>query len=349
MTFTIQGRPVDLGHRPLIIAELSGNHGGSLATALELVDAAAAAGADAIKLQTYTADTMTIDVDLPDFRIDDPESLWSGCTLHALYERAHTPWDWHEPIFSRARSHGLIAFSTPFDSTSVAFLETLDVPCYKIASFEIVDIPLIRRVASTGRPMIMSTGMATLEEIDEAVTAAREAGCQELLLMKCTSTYPAPPAASRLSGIPLLRERYGCEVGLSDHTLGVGVAVASVSLGATAIEKHLVMSRDSGAVDGAFSLEPHELRLLVDETARAHESIGTPDFGPTEVEVPSLRFRRSLYFVRDVAAGTEVTAEDVRAIRPGFGLAPRHLDDVIGRRARVDQARGTPVSWTDLT
>lgn len=349
MAIEIQGRVVGGGARPFIIAELSGNHDGSLDTALQLVDAAADSGVDAIKLQTYTADTMTIDVDLPDFRIDDPNSPWDGYTLHSLYERAHTPWEWHAPIFACARDRGLISFSTPFDASAVDFLEGLDVPCYKIASFEIVDLPLISLAAATGKPLIMSTGMATLEEIDEAVAAARAAGCSQLLLMKCTSTYPAPPEASNLSAIGVLRARYNCEVGLSDHTLGVGVAVASVALGASAIEKHIVMSRDSGAVDGAFSMEPEDMRLLVVESLRAWQAVGVASFGPSEVEVPSLRFRRSLYFVRDVTAGSIITPQDVRAIRPGMGLPPRHLTEVIGRTAAHTVPRGTPVTWDALT
>lgn len=349
MAIEIQGRVVGGGERPFIIAELSGNHGGSLDMALKLVDKAADAGVDAVKLQTYTADTMTIDVDLPEFRIDDANSPWDGNTLYSLYERAHTPWEWHAPIFAHARDRGLIAFSTPFDRSAIDFLEDLAVPCYKISSFEIVDLPLISQAASTGRPMIISTGMATLAEIDEAVTAARSAGCNELLLMKCTSTYPASPEASNLASIEVLRERYGCEVGLSDHTLGVGVAVASVALGATAIEKHIVISRRSGTVDSAFSMEPDEMRLLVAESERAWQAVGEPTLGPSKEEMPSLRFRRSLFFVRDVAAGSLITSQDVRAIRPGKGLPPKHLAEIIGRATTRAIPRGTPVTWDALT
>lgn len=349
MAIEIQGRVVGGGERPFVIAELSGNHDGSIDMALQLVDKAADAGVDAIKLQTYTADTMTMDVDLPGFRIDDGKSLWDGNTLYSLYERAHTPWEWHAPIFARARDRGLISFSTPFDRSAIDFLEDLDVPCYKVASFEIVDLPLISQAAATGKPLIISTGMATLAEIDEAVAAARSAGCNELLLMKCTSTYPAPPEASNLAGIRVLRERYGCEVGLSDHTLGVGVAVASVALGATAIEKHIVMSRGSGAVDSAFSMEPDDMRLLVVESERAWQAVGEPIFGPSAVELPSLQFRRSLYFVRDVAAGSIITSQDVRSIRPGMGLPPKHLAEIIGRTTAHAVPRGTPVTWEALT
>lgn len=348
MAIKIQGRVVSGGERPFIIAELSGNHDGSIDMALQLVDKAADAGVDAVKLQTYTADTMTLDVDFPDFRINDANSPWDGSTLYSLYERAHTPWEWQAPIFARARDQGLIAFSTPFDSSAIEFLEELEVPCYKVASFEIVDLPLISQVAATGKPLIMSTGMATLAEIDEAVATARNAGCSELLLMKCTSTYPAPPEASNLASIRVLRERYGCEVGLSDHTLGVGVAVASVALGATAIEKHIVMSRRSEAVDSAFSIEPDEMRLLVVESERAWQAVGEPTLGPSMEEMPSLRFRRSLFFVRDVAAGSLITSQDVRAIRPGVGLPPKHLAEIIGRATAHAVPRGTPVTWGAL-
>jgi N-acetylneuraminate synthase len=345
----IAGRPIGLEHPPYIIAELSGNHGGSLDMALQIVDAIAASGADAVKLQTYTADTMTIDHDGPGFVIREPESLWTGRSLHALYDEAHTPWEWHPVLFERARSLGLAAFSTPFDATAVDFLEDLDVPAYKVASFENTDIPLIERVASTGKPVIISTGMATLAEIDQAVTAARDSGCRDLILLKCTSSYPASASASNLASIDVLRNAFGTEVGLSDHTLGIGVPVAAVALGATVIEKHVTLRRADGAVDSAFSLEPHELQALVDETRRARQAIGQPAFGPTPDEVPSLAYRRSLYVVRDVSAGQVLTSSDVRAIRPGFGLPPRHLSAVLGRQAVRDIARGTPVSWDLVT
>lgn len=345
MSLAINGRPIGDQHAPYIIAEMSGNHDGSLETALAIVDAAAEAGADAIKLQTYTADTMTIDHDGPGFIIREPASPWFGSGLYALYDKAHTPWEWHKEIFERARSHGLAAFSTPFDASAVDFLESLDVPAYKVASFENIDIPLITRVAQTGKPVIISTGMASLAEIDEAVSAARTAGCNQLVLLKCTSTYPAPPEASNINTIPVLAQAFGCTVGLSDHTLGIGVPVASIALGARVIEKHVTLSRADGAVDSAFSLEAEELASLVTESRRAWESLGTVSFGPAPQEVDSLSYRRSLYVVRDVSAGTPLTSEDVRAIRPGFGLPPKHLPQVLGRSVAADVTRGTPLSW----
>ena len=344
----IEGRDVGLHAPPFVIAELSGNHNGSLERALAIVDAAAATGAHALKIQTYTADTMTLDIREGEFVISDPKSPWAGRSLYDLYEEAHTPWEWHAPIFDRARKHGMIPFSTPFDDSAVDFLESLDVPCYKIASFENTDLPLIRRVAATGKPMIVSTGMATLGEIDALVRAARDAGCRDLVLLKCTSSYPASPANSNIRTIPALREAFGCEVGLSDHTLGVGVAVASVALGATVIEKHFTLSRADGGVDSAFSLEPAEMRALVEETLRAWQGLGTVGFGAGEAEAGSRVFRRSLYFVRDLPAGATISQADIRAIRPGNGLAPSMADLVIGRNLRRTVTRGTPVCWTLL-
>lgn len=344
----IAGRPVGLDAPPFIIAELSGNHNGSLDRALAIVDAAAATGAHALKIQTYTADTMTLDIREREFVITDPKSPWAGRSLYDLYEEAHTPWDWHAPIFERARRLGMIPFSTPFDFTAVDFLETLDAPCYKIASFENTDLPLIRKVAATGKPIIVSTGMATLGEIDALVRAARDAGCRDLVLLKCTSSYPASPVNSNIRTIPALREAFGCEVGLSDHTLGVGVAVASVALGATVIEKHFTLSRADGGVDAAFSLEPAEMRALTDETLRAWQGLGSVSFGAGEAETGSKVFRRSLYFVRDLAAGATVTADDVRAIRPGHGLPPSAADLVVGSTLREPVTRGMPVRWDVL-
>jgi len=332
----------------LIIAELSGNHNGSLGRALELVDAAADSGAHALKIQTYTADTMTLDIRDGDFLISDPRSPWHGRTLYDLYREAHTPWDWHGPIFERARARGMMAFSTPFDATAVDFLKSLDVPCYKIASFENTDLPLIRKVAATGKPMIVSTGMATMGEIDAVVRAARGQGCKDLVLLKCTSSYPASPEHSNIRTIPLMREAFGCEVGLSDHTLGIGVAVASVALGASVIEKHFTLSRADGGVDAAFSLEPTEMRALVDETHRAWQGLGHPSFGAGVAEEGSVTFRRSLYFVRDLAAGAEITHQDVRSIRPGHGVPPGEIDRVVGRKVAVAVKRGAPVSWDCL-
>ena len=336
---------VGLDAAPLIIAELSGNHNGSLDRALAIVDAVAATGAQALKLQTYTADTMTLDLARDEFFIADPKSPWSGKSLYALYEEAHTPWEWHAPIFDRARRHGMLAFSTPFDATAVDFLETLDVPAYKIASFENVDLPLIRRVAATGKPVIISTGLANMAEIDEAVRAARESGCRDLALLKCTSNYPASPAASNLSTLPHLRALFQCEVGLSDHTLGTGAAVGSVALGACIIEKHVTLSRADGGVDSAFSLEPQELERLVADTRIAWEALGKIQLGPTDEERGSLVFRRSLYVCDDLEAGDVLTPKNLRAIRPGYGLAPKYLQDVLGQRVTRAVKRGTPMSW----
>lgn len=330
---------------PFVIAEMSGNHNGSLDRALAIVDAAADAGAQAIKIQTYTADTMTLDLAEREFLISDPGSLWAGRTLYDLYREAHTPWEWHRPIFERARQRGLVAFSTPFDASAVEFLESLDVPCYKIASFENVDIPLIRRVAATGKPVIISTGMATAGEIGEAVDAARSEGCRDLILLKCTSSYPATPVNSHLATIPVLRTLFGCEVGISDHTLGIGAALAAVALGAGVIEKHFTLSRGDGGVDSAFSLEPDELRALVDESWRARQSLGEVHFGPTLAEKPSLVFRRSLYVTSDMPAGARLTPENLRAIRPGRGLPPKYYDLLLGKRVRRDVRRGTPMTW----
>ncbi|MBB5016866.1 N-acetylneuraminate synthase [Chitinivorax tropicus] len=344
-SFSIGGRRIGIDQPPFIIAEMSGNHNQSLDRALAIVVAAAKAGAHALKLQTYTADTMTLDCQEPGFTIDDPHSLWAGRTLYSLYDEAHTPWDWHRPIMARCHELGMLCFSTPFDDTAVDFLESLHVPCYKIASFENTDLPLIRRVAATGKPMIISTGMATVAELDETVRAARQAGCQNLVLLKCTSTYPATPAYSHVRTIPHMRELFGCEVGLSDHTMGVGAAVAAVALGATVIEKHFTLNRADGGVDSAFSMEPAELQSLVVETERAWQSLGHITYGVGEVEQKSLAFRRSLYVVEAIEPGETLTARNVRAIRPGFGLPPKFLEQVIGRTAKVPIQRGTPLSW----
>jgi len=334
-----------VGRPPLIIAEMSGNHNGSLERALEIVEIAAKAGAHSLKLQTYTADTMTIDVSEGEFFISDENSLWKGSSLYALYQKAYTPWEWHQPIFDRCRELGMIGFSTPFDRTAVDFLETLDVPCFKVASFENTDLPLIARVAQTGKPMIISTGMATVAEIDEAVRTARENGCKDLIVLKCTSNYPASPESSNLATIPHMRELFGCQIGLSDHTMGIGAAVAATALGAVAIEKHITTKRADGGVDSAFSLEPDELALLVRETATAAASIGKVAYGPSASECSSLVFRRTLYVVADVAAGEPLTPANLRAIRPGLGLPPKHVDQLLGKRVSRDVKRGTPASW----
>jgi N-acetylneuraminate synthase len=341
----IANRTIGQGHPPFVIAEMSGNHNQSIERALSIVEAAAASGAHGLKIQTYTPDTMTIDLDEREFHIADPTSLWAGTSLYKLYGEAYTPWEWHEAILKRARELGIIAFSTPFDDTAVDFLESLDVPCYKIASFENTDLPLIRRVAATGKPVIISTGMATIAELDDTVRAAREAGCADLILLKCTSTYPAAPSNTNILTIAHMREMFGCEVGLSDHTMGVGVSVASVALGATVIEKHFTLNRADGGVDSAFSMEPAEMAQLVVETERAWQALGHVAYGPTEAEKKSLQFRRSLYVVKDLKAGDVLTRENVRAIRPGLGLPPKHLADLLGRRVRQDVRRGTALHW----
>lgn len=341
----IDGRTIGPDHPPYIVAELSGNHGGSLERALEIVDAVAHAGADALKLQTYTADTMTIDVDGEDFVISEQSSPWHGRRLHELYEQAHTPWEWHETIFDRARANGLSAFSAPFDTSAVDYLETLDVPAHKIASFEATDLPLVRHVARTGKPMIISTGLATAGEVESVVSAARQAGCDELLVLKCTSAYPTSPIDSNLATIPHLAGLTDTSVGLSDHTRGIGAAVAAVGLGAVAIEKHVTLCRSEETVDAAFSLEPAELAQLVVESRRAWEAIGHVHYGPTDAERASLRLRRSLYVVADVEEGEKLSSDNVRSIRPGYGLPPASIDSVLGLRVTRSVARGTPLSW----
>ncbi|WP_407875398.1 pseudaminic acid synthase [Qipengyuania nanhaisediminis] len=341
----IADRPIDAQHPPYLIAEMSANHNGSLDRALAIVDAAADAGADAIKLQTYTADTMTLDCDDHGFVIQDRDSPWHGRHLHELYNEAHLPWEWHRPIFERAAERSIHCLSSPFDASAVDFLEGLGAPAYKIASFELVDLPLIRVVAATGKPMIMSTGMATPAEIDEAVRTAKAAGNDQIVLLKCTSTYPATPANTNIATIPHLAAMTGCAAGLSDHTMGCGVAVAATALGAVLIEKHFTLSRADGGVDSAFSMEPAELAQLREETVRAWQAIGTVRYGDVAAEDSSRTFRRSLYITRDLAAGSVIDESAIRAIRPGFGLAPRHLDALIGRRVSRDVARGTPASW----
>ena len=344
----IANRPIGRDHAPFVIADMSGNHNQSLERALKIVEAAAASGAHAIKLQTYTADTMTLPVATGEFFIDDARSLWYGHSLHELYQIAHTPWDWHQPILARAKELGIIAFSTPFDETAVDFLESLGAPCYKIASFENADLPLIRKVAGTGKPMIISTGMATLAELDETVRTACVGGCNDIVLLKCTSTYPATPENSHLNTIPHLRDLFGCEVGLSDHTQGIGAGIAAVALGATVIEKHFTLSRADGGVDSAFSMEPHEMAALVTETERAWQALGGIQYGPTEAEQGSLRFRRSLYVVQDIKAGEVLTSENLRCIRPGYGLAPKYYETLLGRRVNRNLAMGTAMDWTFL-
>lgn len=341
----IQDFKIGVGNRPFIIAEMSGNHNQSLERALAIVDAAADAGVDALKIQTYTPDTMTLDIAKDEFVVKDSKSLWKNSSLYELYKQAYTPWSWHEPIFSRCKQRGIIGFSTPFDQTSVEFLESLNVPCYKIASFENTDLTLLRLVAKTGKPIIISTGMATIAELDEMVRTIRECGCQKFILLKCTSTYPASPKNSNVATIPHMKSLFNCQVGLSDHTLGTGVAVASVALGATVIEKHFTLDRAEGGVDSAFSLEPVEMKSLVLESERAWQAIGEISYGPTNPEKNSLQFRRSLYVVKDIKAGEKLTTTNLRPIRPGLGLPTKYYDILLGKTVKRDIKKGTPASW----
>ena len=348
MTIEIAGRPIGTDHPPFVIAEMSGNHNQSLERALEIVEAAAKAGAHAIKLQTYTADTMTLDVRGGSFEINDPDSLWAGKNLHDLYKLAYTPWQWHGPIMDHAKELGLICFSSPFDETAVEFLLDLDVPAFKIASFENTHLPLIEKVAATGKPLIISTGMATLGELDQAVTTARDAGCDQLILLKCTSTYPASPEKTNISTIPHLKQLFGVEVGLSDHTMGVGAAVASVALGASVVEKHFTLSRTDGGVDSAFSLEPHELKALVVESERAWQALGRVSYGPTDAEKKSLLLRRSIYVVKDILPGDSFTNENLKILRPGDGLPPSMIHQILGNASTSYLEKGTPLSMNHL-
>lgn len=344
----IGSRELGVEQPPFIIAELSGNHSQSLDTALAMVEAAAAAGADAIKLQTYTADSMTLDVESDDFVIQEADSLWRGEKLHTLYQKAATPYDWHSILFKKAADLGMLAFSSPFDEAAVDFLADLEVPCYKIASFELTDIPLIEAAASKGKPLIMSTGMASLAEIEQAVNAAQKAGCEQVILLKCTSTYPAKPANTNLNTIPHLREAFGLQVGLSDHTQGVGAAVAAVALGATVIEKHFVLDRTAGGVDAAFSLEPDELALLVRECNTTWQAMGEVRYGGTQAEEKSKQYRRSIYVSTDIAAGELLSQDNLKIVRPAFGLAPKHWRKVLGKKATRALKKGTPLDWSHL-
>lgn len=333
-------------YAPFVIAEISGNHGGDYDKALALIEAAAGAGCQAVKLQTYTADTMTLPVHTGDFYIENPDSLWHGQSLYQLYEQAMTPWEWHEPLFRRAHELGMVAFSSPFDATAVAFLETLNVPCYKVASFENTDHALLQAVAATGKPIIMSTGMASLTELSESVSVLREAGCKDLLLLKCTSNYPAAPVDANLKTIAHLGELFGCEVGLSDHTRGFGAAVTAVAMGGSVIEKHFVLDRgDKKAVDAAFSLEPAEMKQLVAEVTAGWQSLGQVRYGPTDTELPARKHRRSLYISADIQAGEILTEQNVRSVRPGLGLPCKYLPQVLGRKVTRAVTTGTALSW----
>lgn len=344
----IADRCVSANHPPLVIAEMSGNHNQSLERALRIVDAAVAAGAHAIKLQTASPDGLTLDVDSPDFQITEKDSLWYGKNLYQLYKEAVTPWEWHKPIFEYCKEKGIIAFSSPFELKAVDLLESLNVPCYKIASFELIDTQLVKRVAQTGKPMIMSTGMATLSEIETAVKTARAEGNDQIILLKCTSTYPARPVNTNLLTIPNLKAAFGTQVGLSDHTMGVGVPCAAVALGATVIEKHFTLARVDGGVDSAFSLEPHELKLLVEETERAWQAVGEVRYGGSDDEQASIKYRRSIYISNDIKAGQQLTDDNMRIVRPGFGLAPKYYDMLIGRRVNKDLSKGTAMSWEHI-
>ncbi|WP_430788221.1 pseudaminic acid synthase [Virgibacillus flavescens] len=345
MGIKIGAKDVGAENTPFIIAEMSGNHNQSLERALKIVDMAAKAGAHALKIQTYTADTMTLNAKSTDFMVSDSKSSWNDKSLYELYQEAYTPWDWHEPIFERCRKAGMIGFSTPFDETSVDFLESLNVPCYKIASFENTDLQLIRKVAKTKKPLIISTGMSSIAELEETVNAARESGCKDLILLKCTSTYPASPKDTNIITIPHMRDLFHCQVGLSDHTMGTGVAVASVALGATIIEKHFTLSRADGGVDASFSMEFDEMEALVKETKRAWQALGKVYYGATNAEQSSQKYRRSLYVTADMKKGDKFTKDNLKAIRPGYGILPKYYDILIGKKVDNDVEKGTPVSW----
>lgn len=340
-------KEIAAGCSTYIIAEMSANHGQSYDEAVKIIHAAKEAGADAIKLQTYTPDTITIDCDNEYFRIGKG-TIWEGRNLYDLYKEAYTPWEWQPKLKKVANDLGMDLFSTPFDNTAVEFLEKMDVPAYKIASFELVDIPLIQRVAKTGKPIIMSTGMATLAEIDEAVQTAREAGCKELALLKCTSGYPADPAEMNLRTIPHMAEAFRLPVGLSDHTLGIAVPVAAVALGACIVEKHFTLSRAVPGPDSAFSLEPHEFKAMVDAIRVAEKALGTVNYAVTEKEAASRVFRRSLFVVKDMKAGDVFTEKNIRSIRPGYGLTTKYIDAILGKKAKRDIAEGTPLAWSDI-
>ena len=346
LELSIAGRRIGPDFEPYVICELSGNHNGSLDRAIQLLEAAAATGADAVKIQSYTADTITIDHDGPGFRVEG--GLWAGRTLYDLYGEAQTPFEWHEPLFRRARELGVTLFSSPFDETAVDLLEELGAPAYKIASFEAVDLPLIAYVASKQKPMIISTGMANLDEIGEAVRTARDNGCQDIVLLHCVSSYPAPDEQSNVRTVPDLAERFGVVSGLSDHTFGSAVAVASIALGGCVVEKHFTLARADGGPDSAFSLEPGEFKTLVDDCKRAWRSLGKASYDLQGCEKGSIEFRRSIYVVRDVAAGEILTRDNIRSIRPGHGLAPKDLPEVLGRHAARDLKRGEPLDWASV-
>ncbi len=343
--FKIQHTIISPAHKPFVIAEMSGNHNQSLERAFEIVDAAAEAGAHALKLQTYTADTITFNGTSDEFVIKDQNSLWKNQNLHKLYQMAYTPWEWHKPIFDRAKTHGMLAFSSPFDTTAVDFLESLDVPCYKIASFENTDHILLKKVAQTGKPVIMSTGVASIADIQESVGVLRKYGCKELVLLKCTSTYPATPESTNLLTIPHMKDLFDCQIGLSDHTLGIGASIAAVALGARVLEKHFTLRRADGGVDSTFSLEPEELKNLVIESERAFLAMGKVNYILTEKEQKSLQYKRSLYVVEPMKAGDIFSEKNTRSIRPSNGLHTRYYDEILGKTATQDIEAGTALSW----
>jgi len=340
-----KGTKKEKDYSPFIIAEMSGNHGASLEKALEIVDVVAQTGVDAIKLQTFTPDSMTLDIDKDDFKVTNKKSIWYGRKLYDIYKEAQTKYEWHEAIFKRAKENDILCFSTPFDEEAVDLLESLDAPAYKIASFECIDIPLIEYVAKTGKPMIISTGMATVGEIEEAVNAAKRSGCKQLTILKCTSSYPAPPDNINLLTIPHMKELFKCHVGLSDHTLGIGAAIAATTLGATVIEKHFKLSDDDESIDAAFSLTPEEFKLLVQESRIASQALGGVSYGVTEADTLARKNRRSIYVVKDIKKGEILDASNIRRIRPGNGLAPKYYHDVIGKTANRDIPKGTPLQW----
>ncbi len=336
---------VGIDHKPFIIAEMSGNHNQSFERAIKILEAAAKAGAHAFKLQTYTADTLTLDVKQGEFFIENKDSLWKGKSLYELYQEAYTPWEWHEPIIKRANELGMLCFSTPFDDTAVDFLENLNVPAFKIASFENTHLPLIKKVASLGKPMIVSTGMASIAELDETVSTIRDAGCKDIVLLKCTSTYPATPTNSNVLTVPHLRKLFDCEVGLSDHTMGIGAAISAVAHQATVIEKHFTLNREDGGVDSAFSLEPKEMKQLAVETERAWQALGKVKYGPSDAEKSSIKFRRSLYVAEEMKSGEILNKNNLRAVRPGYGLQPKYYEILLGKKVNQNVKKGTPLSW----
>jgi N-acetylneuraminate synthase len=343
---TIAGRKIGAEHPPYVVAEMSANHNGRIETAFRIIEEAKRVGADAIKIQTYTADTITLKSDLPDFQIKD--GLWTGRTLYELYEWAHTPWEWHRPLFEHAKKSQITIFSSPFDNTAIDLLEDLNAPAYKIASFEAIDLPLIKYAASTGKPMIISTGLADAEEIQEAIDAAHEGGCKELAILHCVSGYPAPPEDYNLRTIMDMTERYGLVTGLSDHTLDNTTAIASVALGASIIEKHFTLDRNGGGPDDSFSLEPAEMAALCHGAKTAWQAMGRVDYGRKPSELGSMKYRRSLYFVRDIKAGDVIMKDDIRSVRPGFGLPPKETENIVGQVVSRDVKANTPIAWSDI-